>query len=119
MERFIGTLIEHYAGALPLWLAPLQVVVIPITDKQREYAKKINDYLIDAGFRTKLDDRKETMGYKIREAQTQKTPYMIIIGQKEQEAQQVAVRSRAKGDEGQVPIDKLTARMNEEIKNKQ
>jgi len=119
LERFIGTLIEHYAGAFPLWLAPVQAVVIPITDKQYKYAKRVNDAMADVGLRTKLDDRKETMGYKIREAQTQKIPYMVIVGQKEQEKEQVSVRSRQKGDEGQRPIDKFLARLKMEIEKKQ
>ncbi|NQT95536.1 MAG: threonine--tRNA ligase [Candidatus Omnitrophica bacterium] len=118
MERFIGSLIEHYAGALPLWLSPVQAIVIPITDKQHKYAAKINDILAKAGLRTRVDNRKETMGYKIREAQTQKVPYMVIIGQKEEDKEKIAIRSRISGDEGQASIDKFIDRLNKEIEEK-
>ena len=87
LERFFGVMIEHYAGAFPLWLAPVQVVVIPITDNQQDYANSLKQALINAGIRTELDDRSEKISYKIREAEVQKIPYMLIIGQKEVDAE--------------------------------
>ena len=119
MERFLGALIEHYAGALPLWLAPTQVVVIPITDKQKKYSEAINSQLIDAGIRTKIDTRNQTMGYKIREAQNEKTPYMVIIGAKEESSNKITVRSRAKGDEGETELKAFIDRLIKQIKGKQ
>ena len=100
LERFFGVLIEHYAGAFPLWLAPVQVHVIPITDKQREHAQKIHEQLVKNNIRSVLDDRSEKVGYKIREAETQKIPYMLIIGDKEIESNTVSVRKRREGDQG-------------------
>ena len=116
MERFIGALIEHYAGALPLWLSPVQVVVIAITDKQHEYAQSINSQLLDIGLRTKLDTRNQTIGYKIRDAQTEKIPYMIILGAREQQEGKITVRSRQSGDEGATALDDFTTRVKEELK---
>lgn len=101
IERFIGILIEHFAGAFPTWLAPVQVKVLPISDKFSEYAKKVTALLDEAGIRVELDTRSEKIGYKIREAQTHKIPYMLIVGQKEEEDGVVSVRSRFSGDEGQ------------------
>ena len=118
MERFLGALIEHYAGALPLWLAPTQVVIIPITDKQKKYSEKIHSVLIDAGIRTKIDSRSQTMGYKIREAQNEKTPYMVIIGEKEESSKKITVRSRTKGDEGQSELKALIDRLTKQIQTK-
>ncbi len=106
-ERMMGFLIEHYAGAFPLWLAPVQVAIIPIADRHLEYAQKVNEALREAGFRTELDKRRETLGYKIRYHQTQKVPYMLIIGDKEQEGGLVAVRSREAGDKGQMPLEQF------------
>jgi len=105
LERFFGVLIEHYAGAFPLWLAPVQVNVIPITDRQHQYAGEIHQKLLEAGLRSHLDDRSEKVGYKIREAETQKIPYMLVIGQKEVDQQTVAVRKRGEGDLGAMNID--------------
>ncbi len=118
MERFIGALIEHYAGAFPVWLAPEQVRVAPITDTQKAYAEGILRTLKQAGIRAELDDRSERIGYKIREARAQRTPYMLIIGEKEESARKVAVRSR-QGDEGQAGLDDFITRISKEIKNKQ
>lgn len=118
IERFIGILIEHYAGAFPAWLAPNQVRVMPITDKQREYAKEVNDKLEKLGFRTKLDDRNEKIGYKIREAQMQKVPFMLVIGEKEAEAGTVAVRQRGQGDLGAMPLDEFIAKLQHDVDNK-
>ncbi len=100
IERFIGILIEHFAGAFPTWLAPVQVKVLPISDKYADYAKKVYEELQAAGIRVEMDTRSEKIGYKIREAQGQKIPYMLIAGAKEEEEGTVSVRSRFKGDEG-------------------
>ena len=118
MERFIGALIEHYAGAFPLWLSPEQIRVAPITDNQHAYANKVLEALLECGFRAKLDPRNETIGYKIREARLEKIPYMLIIGQKEEQAGTVAVRSRQKGDEGPVSIEQFTERVKKETNSK-
>jgi len=100
VERFLGVLIEHFAGAFPIWLAPVQVMVIPIAERHQEYGKRVLAQLADAGLRAELDDRNEKMGYKIREAQTQKIPYMLVVGDKEVQSGQVSVRNRYQGDEG-------------------
>ena len=100
IERFIGILIEHFAGAFPTWLAPVQVKVLPISEKYEEYAKSVKAQLDEAGIRAEIDLRSEKIGYKIREAQTQKIPYMLVVGQKEEADGTVSVRSRFKGDEG-------------------
>jgi len=107
VERFFGILIEHYAGAFPLWLAPVQTVVMPITDRQLEYAKKVHARLEEAGLRSHLDDRKEKVQLKIRDAQMQKVPYMLVIGDREAEAGAVAVRHRKHGDLGAKPLDQF------------
>jgi len=118
IERFIGILIENYAGAFPVWLAPNQVRVMPITDKQHDYAQSIKDKLFDLGYRATLDDRSEKIGYKIREAQVQKVPYMLVVGDKEVESGTVAVRQRGKGDIGAMKLDDFIAKLDDEIKNK-
>ncbi len=115
IERFIGILIEHFAGAFPTWLAPVQVKVLPISDKFIEYGDKVRQRLEEAGIRVELDTRSEKIGYKIREAQMQKIPYMLIVGQKEQEESKVSVRSRFAGDEGQKSMDEFIAGVKEEI----
>ncbi len=119
MERFLGILIEHFAGAFPLWLAPVQAVVMPITDAQMEYAAAINKQLQAEDFRSHLDDRQEKINYKIRDAETHKAPYMIIVGAKEVEQQKVAVRKRKAGDLGAMPLADLTQRLRDEIASKQ
>jgi threonyl-tRNA synthetase len=106
-ERFFGMLVEQYAGAFPLWLAPVQVAIIPITDENVPYARAVSDKLMAAGMRVSIDDRSEKMGYKIREAQLQKVPYMLVVGKKEAENNTVSVRVRGKGDEGAVKIDEF------------
>jgi threonyl-tRNA synthetase len=111
IERFFGVLIEHYAGAFPIWLAPVQVVVIPISERHHAYAKQINTRLRDAGLRTELDDRNEKIGYKIREAQLQKVPYMLVVGDKEVQKGQVSVRNRFRGDEGAEALDSFLAKI--------
>jgi threonyl-tRNA synthetase len=105
VERFLGTLIEHYAGAFPLWLAPVQVVVMPISERHHEYARQVVSRLSDAAFRAGIDDRNEKIGFKIREAQTQKVPYMLIVGDKENQSGNVSVRNRFAGDEGAMPLE--------------
>lgn len=118
MERFIGILIEHYAGAFPAWLAPQQVVVIPIADRHTEFAQSVYQKLKDADLRAELDDRSESMNYKIREAQTQKIPYMLVIGDKEIEANSVAVRARLKGDLGIKNTEEFITALKKEVETK-
>ena len=115
LERFIGILIEHYAGALPLWLAPVQAVVLNITDRQAEYAKGLEARLRQAGFRVAADLRNEKITYKIREHSLQKLPYQLIVGDKEMQAVHVAVRTRSGEDLGAMPVDTLLARLREEV----
>ena len=117
IERFIGILIEHYAGAFPTWLAPVQVRLLPISDNHIEYAKKVINELEKLGIRVEIDERQEKIGYKIREAQLQKIPYMLIIGDKEVEANAVGVRSRKDGDIGQMQIKDFIEKIKEEIDN--
>jgi threonyl-tRNA synthetase len=109
IERFFGILIEHYAGAFPVWLAPVQAIVLPITDRQTEYAKTIQKQLDAAGIRVTVDDRNEKVNFKIREAQMQKIPYMLVVGDREQQNQQVAVRNRKHGDLGVKTLDHFLA----------
>ena len=115
LERFIGILIENYAGALPLWLAPVQAVVLNITDRQAAYAREIEGRLRTAGLRVKSDLRNEKITYKIREHSLQKLPYQLIVGDKEMQALQVAVRTRGGEDLGAMPVDALLARLREEV----
>ncbi len=115
IERFIGILIEHFAGAFPTWLAPVQVKVLPISDKFEEYAKAVTRQFDDAGIRVEMDGRSEKIGYKIREAQMQKIPYMVIVGQKEADEGVISVRSRFEGDEGQKDTAEFIAALKEEI----
>ena len=117
-DRFISFLLEETKGALPLWIAPTQAKILPISDAQLEYARKIEEEYRKAGIRIEVDDRNEKIGYKIREAQLQKIPYMLVVGDKEIEANAVAVRSRKEGDLGQVNKEEFLERMKEEIKNK-
>jgi len=107
IERFFGTLVEHYAGAFPVWLAPVQVVVMPITDRQLDYAKTVQARLEAAGLRSHLDDRKEKVNLKIREAQLQKVPYMLVVGDREAEAGTVSVRHRKRADMGVKPLEQF------------
>lgn len=115
IERFIGILIEQFAGAFPLWLAPVQVQVIPVSERHLEYAAKVRDQLTAAGLRCELDERNEKMGYKIREAQMLKIPYMLVVGDKEIENSTVAVRSRQGGDHGVMALNAFLAKAQEEI----
>ena len=118
IERFIGNLIEQYAGAFPAWLAPVQVKILPITDNQHEYAHKIAKKYEEKGIRVEVDDRSEKTGYKIREAQLEKVPYMLIVGEKEVEANTVSIRSREEGDIGAKAVDEFMKDLLDEIENK-
>ena len=115
VERFFGVLIEHYAGAFPAWLAPVQASVLPLSEKTMDYAHKITKQLKDAGFRVHLDDRNEKLQAKIRDAQLQKIPYMLVLGGKESEAGTVAVRHRTKGDLGPRPAEQFIADLRSEV----
>ena len=117
IERFIGILIEHYAGAFPTWLAPVQVKVLSIAEPHIEYAKKLEEEFKKNGIRVEIDDRPEKIGYKIREAQLQKVPYMVVVGDKEVEAGTVGVRSRKDGDIGQMKIEDFINKLKIEIEN--
>lgn len=118
MERFIGILIEHYAGAFPVWIAPLQVKILPITDRNMEYAQILANKLRGADIRVEVDERSEKIGYKIREAQMEKVPYMLVLGDKEAEAAMVAVRVRGQGDVGTMTFEAFEKMVNEAIANK-
>jgi threonyl-tRNA synthetase len=118
IERFFGVLIEHYAGAFPAWLAPVQATVLPLSEKFSEYAVKVTQHLKDAGFRVHYDDRNEKLQAKIRDAQLQKIPYMLVIGGKEAEAGTVSVRHRSKGDLGPRPLEQFAADLKAEIDSK-
>ena len=118
IERFVALMIEHFAGAWPLWLAPVQAVVMPISDRHRDYAAGVRDRLAAAGLRVELDDRQEKIGYKIREAQLQKIPYMLVAGDREAAEGAVSVRSRSAGDLGSRALDVFIADALEEIRSK-
>jgi threonyl-tRNA synthetase len=110
VERFFGVLIEHYAGAFPLWLAPVQVGLVPISERHHEYAKKIEAELKAAGLRVEVDDRNEKMNGKIRDFANQKVPYILVFGDKEEAAGSVSVRTRGKGDQGTLPLGEFIAK---------
>jgi threonyl-tRNA synthetase len=114
VERFFGILIEHYAGAFPLWLAPVQVQICPVSEKVADYAKHVTEMLKHHGLRVHLDDRNEKLPAKIRDAQLQKIPYMLVVGPKEAEAGTVSVRHRSKGDLGPKPLAELVAALQDE-----
>ena len=118
VERFFGVLIEHYAGAFPLWLAPMQVIVLPITDRQNAFGEQVKAKLAAAGIRTDLDARSEKVNFKIREAQLQKIPYMLVVGEREAAAETVSVRHRKRGNEGAIPVDEFIARVRGLIESK-
>jgi threonyl-tRNA synthetase len=111
LERFFGVLVEHYGGAFPLWLAPVQAIVIPIADRHMEHAKLVRDQLADAGLRVTVDERNERMNAKIRDAQLSKVPYMLVVGDKEAEAGGAAVRRRSGEDLGIMPTADIAARV--------
>ena len=119
IERFIGILTEHYAGAFPTWLSPVQAVIIPITDKFKDYADEVAEKLTAAGVRVEVDGRNEKVGYKIREAQLQKVPHMLIVGEKEATSGTVGHRDRAKGDMGAVAVDEFVAQICQEISSRE
>ena len=118
-ERTLALLIEKYAGAFPTWLAPVQVKVLPISDKYVEYASQIQQKLFDAGIRAEIDDRAEKIGYKIREAQLQKIPFMLIAGEKEQTESTVSVRARRDGDVGSMKLDEFLNMIQKRIETKE
>ncbi len=118
IERFIAILTEHFAGAFPTWLAPVQVKVLPISGNYSDYARNVTDKLVQAGLRAELDDRNEKIGYRIREAQLQKVPYMLVIGEKEVEANNVSVRGRKTGDEGAMSIEQFIEKVSKEVAEK-
>lgn len=118
IERFIGILTEHYAGAFPTWLAPVQVKLLPIADRHIDYVRQLQEKLEEAGIRCELDDRSEKIGFKIRSAQLEKIPYMLVVGDKDIEAGTVAVRSRKNGDEGASTIDEFIERIQKEVAEK-
>jgi threonyl-tRNA synthetase len=118
VERFFGILIEHYAGAFPLWLAPVQVEICPVSEKVADYARHVTDTLKRHGFRVDLDDRNEKLPAKIRDAQLQKIPYMLVLGPKESEAGTVSVRHRTKGDLGPKPLPEVIESLTKEVDSK-
>lgn len=118
IERFIGILIEHFAGKFPTWLAPVQVKVLPISDKFNNYCDEVVKQFNENGIRVEIDQRNEKIGYKIREARNERVPYIVIIGEKEEEEGNVSLRSRKNGDEGSINVRDLIERINNEIKNK-
>jgi threonyl-tRNA synthetase len=115
LERFIGVLIEHYAGKFPLWLAPVQVAVLCISEKFENYAAEIKNTLSEKGYRVELDARNDTIGYKIREATLQKVPYILVIGEKEQQTGTVAVRTNTGENIGPVPLQEFMDKLNSEL----
>ena len=118
IERFIGIITEHFSGAFPAWLSPVQAKLLPITDAQHDFARQVADKLKAKGIRVEIDDSNEKIGYKIRKAQLEKVPYMLVMGAKEVEANAVAVRSRKAGDVGQMLVDEFVAKLQEEIETK-
>jgi threonyl-tRNA synthetase len=114
MERFAGILIEHYAGRFPTWLAPIQATVLPIADRHNEYGRRAHDELRDLGVRVAIDDRSESVGRKIRDAEMGRYPYMLVVGDREREAGEVAVRSHADGDVGAMSLADFAARIEAE-----
>jgi threonyl-tRNA synthetase len=118
MERFVGGLIEHYAGAFPAWLAPVQVVLIPITDDQVPYAQEVASALSGSGFRVEIDTGRDRMQAKIRNAQLQKVPYMVVTGKREAEAGTIAVRARTGDDLGAMSVDAFTAMLSDLVASK-
>ena len=118
LERFFGILIEHYGGAFPLWLSPVQLVILPITDAQLEFAQKLKEQLQQQNLRVKVDERNEKINAKIRDAEVEKIPYMFIIGKKEIENKKVSVRRHGKGDLGVFDLDEIIKKVQKEIEEK-
>lgn len=118
IERFLGALIEHYGGAFPAWIAPVQVAVIPIADRHVDYARKVSEELVRRGFRVELDLKSESVNKKIRNHQKMKVPYMLVVGDREQESGTVAVRHRKEGDLGPMPLEEFASMLEHEVKNR-
>jgi threonyl-tRNA synthetase len=118
VERFVGILTEHYAGAFPVWLAPVQCVVLPVAGDFAGYAEEVRDKLVENGLRSEVDARDEKIGYRIREAELQKVPYMLIVGQREQENGSVSVRERSEGDQGSRNIDEFIREVVDAVESK-
>lgn len=117
-ERFMAFLLEHYAGAFPTWLAPVQVMVLPIADRHNEYAQQVKAALRSKGVRVEVDDRSERLNAKIRDAQLQKVPYMLVVGDKEAEARSVTVRQRAGGEQQSLELEAFSLQIQDEIINR-
>jgi threonyl-tRNA synthetase len=113
-ERFIGILIEHYAGQFPLWLAPVQAILLPIADRHADYCRRVLSDLTTAGVRAEFDERSESVGRKIRDAELRKIPYMLVVGDREVEAGEVSVRAHGGGDTGSEPVAAFAARVSRE-----
>jgi len=118
MERFFGVLLEHYAGNLPVWLAPVQAIVLPVSDKFLDYADQVGSELDGKGIRVEVDNQDAKLGHKIREAEVQKVPYMLIVGNQEVESRTLSVRKHGEGDLGKMSIEDLAARLRQEIDEK-
>ena len=118
LERFIGILTEHYAGAFPLWLAPVQVMVIPVSDKHIQYAQHIQSTIQDQRIRVEIDQRNESMGSKIRDAQLQKVPYMLVVGEREEAENTVAVRSRTEGQQEVLQLEEFLGKIRLQIEQR-
>jgi threonyl-tRNA synthetase len=110
-ERFMGILIEHYAGEFPLWLAPLQALVLPVSDRHADYAQRVAGRLVAEGLRARVDDRGESIGRKIRDAELAKVPYMLVVGDREAESNGAALRRHGEGDLGTLAVDEIAARL--------
>ncbi len=119
LERFIGILIEHFAGAFPVWIAPVQAKIIPVTEKNLEYAKSIAGAMAESNLRVEVEEANETLGYKIRKAQMEKVPYMIIVGDKEMQNHTITVRSRKDGDLGSTMLPMFVANLIRQIKERE
>jgi threonyl-tRNA synthetase len=117
-ERFIGILLEHLEGELPVWLAPVPAIVLPIADRHLDYAGSVLERLREGGIHAELDDRTESIGRKIRDAELQKIPYMLVVGDREQEGGRVSVREHRHGDEGALPIDDFIEQLRTKIANR-
>ena len=111
MERFVGILIEHHAGRFPVWLAPTQAAILPVADRHLGYSREVEAKLTEAGVRVRVDERSESVGKKVHDAEEAKLPYMLVVGDREQEAGMVSVRSHDDGDLGQMSVEELAARV--------
>jgi threonyl-tRNA synthetase len=118
IERFLSIAIEHFAGSFPVWLAPLQAIILPISDKQKDYAQKVGDILSKKEIRTEINMENETIGKKIRQAELMKIPYLLIVGGKESKSDMVAIRKHGKGDMGQMKLEEFLEKIQKEIKEK-